>query len=73
MRLVTVLLTSCLALPALAASAAAADPAEQRRYIVQFAAGTSPQDGAREVRNGGGQVERTLEHVFSGSVARMSD
>jgi len=40
---------------------------------VQFATGTSPQDGAREVRNGGGQVERTLEHVFSGSVARMSD
>ncbi len=40
---------------------------------MQFATGTSPQDGAREVRNGGGQVERTLEHVFSGSVARMSD
>jgi len=73
MRLVAALLTSCLALPVLAASPAAADRAEQRRYIVQFAAGTSPQDGAREVRNGGGQVERTLEHVFSGSVARMSD
>lgn len=72
MRLVPALLTACLALPVLA-SAAAAEPPQERRYIVHFTAGTSPQDGAREVRNGGGQVERTLEHVFSGSVARMSD
>ena len=72
MRLVPALLTACLVLPALA-SAAAAEPPQERRFLVQFTAGTSPQDGAREVRNGGGQVEQTLEHVFSGSVARMSD
>lgn len=73
MRLSCALLVSCLCLPALAAPASAADAPVERRYVVQFAAGTSPQDGAHEVRRGGAQVERVLEHVFSGTVARMSD
>ena len=62
-----------LTLPALAFPAYAANAPVEQRYVVHFAAGTSPQDGARELRNSGAQVDRTLEHVFSGAVARMSD
>ncbi|WP_211355148.1 S8 family serine peptidase [Blastococcus colisei] len=51
----------------------AEQPAQERRYVVQFAAGTTPADGAREVRAQGGQVDRILEHVFSGAVARLSE
>jgi subtilisin family serine protease len=73
MRLPVVLAAACLSVSALALPAVAGDAAQQQRYLVHFAAGTSPQDGAREVRAFGGQVERVLENVFSGSVARLSE
>ncbi len=72
MRLPAALATACLCVTGLTLPAAADTP-QEGRYVVRFAVGISPQDGAREVRGGGGQVERVLEHVFSGSVARLSE
>ena len=74
MRLLALPLTAaCLLITGTAVPALAAESPVDRRYVVQFAAGTAPQDGAREVRGQGGQVERVLENVFSGTVARLSD
>jgi subtilisin family serine protease len=73
MRLPIAIAAACLLLPALAVPAVAAGSPAERRYVIQFEAGTGPQEGAREVRGGGGQVERVLEHVFSGAVARLSE
>lgn len=72
MRLALVALVGCALLPAVAAPAAAAGSATESTYLVSFAPGTSPQTGAAAVRAGGGQVDRVLEHVFSGNVVRMS-
>ena len=71
MRLPAALAIACLCVTGLTLPAAAGTP-QEGRYIVQFTAGTSPQDGARELRGGGGEVERLLEHAFSGSVVRLS-
>ena len=72
MRLPAALTIACLCVTGVTLPAAADTP-EEGRYVIAFTAGTSPQDGAREVRGAGGQVESVLEHVFSGSVARLSE
>jgi subtilisin family serine protease len=73
MRFFWVLITAVLVVPLPAASAQAEPPGQERRYVVQFAAGTAPDDAAAEVRTRGGRVDRVLQHVFPGAVARMSE
>jgi subtilisin family serine protease len=73
MRRSSVLLTAVLLVPVPAAAAQAEPPGQERRYVVQFAPGTAPGDAAAEVRSRGGSVDRVLQHVFPGAVARMSE
>ena len=54
------------------AQAAAQESAPDQRYIVEFAPGTSPQDGVSELQDEGAEVARILTQVFPGAVARMS-
>jgi hypothetical protein len=72
MRLPLVVLAAALSASAVASPALAEPSGGEQRYVVQFRAGTSAEEGSREVRGRGGRVERALEHVFSGAIARMS-
>lgn len=70
--LAALVLTPVVTLPLLPAAPAEAAPGE-RTWIVRYDQGVDPATKGRKVRAMGHRVDRTLQHVFPGSIVRMSE